>query len=133
MLKKLKKIFFIGLIILFFMPSAYSKNINSVIIYAVDVSGSYRNIYHQKLKMEQKVEKNAFKFLNKLVSALETDVSFKAIAITDLSSLGNVLCEVRISRKSFFKPAKKLQGINKDQFYVRKVFFFEISLSFFIF
>ena len=57
-----------------------SKSINSVIIYAVDVSGSYRNVYHKKLKMEQRVEKNAFKFLNKLVGALETDISFKAIA-----------------------------------------------------
>ncbi len=94
-----------------------SKSINSVIIYAVDVSGSYRNIYHKKLKMEQRVEKNAFKFLNKLVGALEPDISFKAIAITDLSSLGDVLCETRISRKSFFKPTKKLQGINKKQFY----------------
>ena len=119
MIKFFKTITFSTFLFYLLFSNALANNINSVIIYAVDVSGSYRNIYHENLKIADRVEKNSFKFLNKLVGVLESDISFKALAITDLSSLGDVLCEVRIARKSFFKPTKKLKGIKKKQFYTK--------------
>ncbi len=100
--------FYVLLLVLSLVASPVKAEINSSLILVVDYSGSY--VDRRKDGELERLFGIVNRFLSKAAERLPNDVSFKALAITDLSSLEKPDCEAEGYSKGIFGTKKKKEG-----------------------
>ena len=123
--------FYVLLLVLSFVASPVKAEINSSLILAVDYSGSY--VDRRKDGEMKRLFGIVNRFLSKAAERLPNNVSFKALAITDLSSLEKPDCEAEGFSKGIFgkkvkkkgqylvKPEKKSSGVSEFETFLSEV------------